>query len=184
MTPRSRLFPLRSGERRSIVSNCAECGQELGRGRRHRRFCSDKCRYRYRDRVRYAADPENEREKSRRYYRANRERVQTKNNPSCQVWWGWHVGSTICVRGPGLLQKQDMVIDPSLFTTPVSKATWKSVQGDLNATLTDSAASIFYLWGGVTDPTYVQTNQVLATYRLQLQNRSIQQGSPPYPQCP
>ncbi len=110
--------------------------------------------------------------------------VKTKNNPVCQVWWGWHVAPTICVRGPGLLQKREMVIDPSLFTTPVSKATWKSVQNDPNATLTDSSASIFYLWGSVTDPNYVQTNQVLAFYRLRLLNRSIQQGPPPYAHCP
>lgn len=110
--------------------------------------------------------------------------AQTRNNPSCEVWWGWHVAPTICVRGPGLLRKQEMVIDPSLFSTPVSKATWKSVQGDPNATLTDSAASIFYLWGSVTDPNYVQTNQVLALYRLRLQNRSIQHGPPPYAHCP
>ena len=110
--------------------------------------------------------------------------VATKNNPNCNVWWGWHVAPTLCVRGPGFCQTQDMVIDPSLFTTPVSKATWKGVQGDANATLTDSDASIFYLWNNSTDPTYVQTNQVLATYRLQLQNRAIQHGPPPYANCP
>jgi hypothetical protein len=110
--------------------------------------------------------------------------VSTKNNPNCGVWWGWHVAPTLCVRGPGIFQAQLMVIDPSLFSTPVSKATWKSVQGDPNATLTDSDASIFYLWGNVTDPTYVQTNQVLAVYRLQLQARAVQQGPPPYANCP
>ncbi len=110
--------------------------------------------------------------------------VSTKNNPSCGVWWGWHVAPTLCVRGPGLFQTQEMVIDPSLFATPVSRATWKGVQEDPNATLTDSDASIFYLWGSITDPTYAQTNQVLALYRLQLQNRAIQQGPPPYANCP
>lgn len=50
--------------------------------------------------------------------------------------------------------------------------------------LTPSDASIFYLWGNVTDPTYVETNQVLADYRLQLQNRAIQHGPPPYANCP
>jgi hypothetical protein len=110
--------------------------------------------------------------------------VNTKNNPNCHVWWGWHVAPTLCVRGPGFFQTQSMVIDPSLFTTPVSKATWKSVQGDPSATLTDSNASIFYLWGSLTDPTYAQTNQVLATYRLQLLNRAIQYGPPPYAVCP
>jgi hypothetical protein len=76
-----------------------------------------------------------------------------------------------------------MVIDPSLFTKPVTKTTWKSVQGDVNASLTDSEASIFYLWGSVTDPDYSQTNTVLATYRLQLQNRVNSYGPPPYA-CP
>jgi Glutaminase len=108
--------------------------------------------------------------------------VATRNNPSCQVWWGWHVAPTLCVRGPGFFQVRTMVIDPSLFTTPVSEATWKGVQGDPNATLTDSAASD-YLWG-MTDPNYVDTNQKLAFYRLQLQNRAIQQGPPPYAICP
>ncbi len=110
--------------------------------------------------------------------------VSTRNKPNCVVNWGWHVAPTLCVRGPGFFQNQDMVIDPSLFTTPVSKATWKGVQGDPSATLTDSAASIFYLWGNQTDPTYTQTNTVLANYRLQLLNRSIQHGPPPYANCP
>jgi hypothetical protein len=110
--------------------------------------------------------------------------VSTKNNPTCNVYWGWHVAPWLCVRGPSFPQTVAMVIDPSLFTTPVSKATWKGVQGDPNATLTDSDGSIFYLWGNITDPNYVQTNQVLATYRLQLQSRSLQQGPPPYANCP
>jgi len=110
--------------------------------------------------------------------------VPTKNNPNCHVGWSWHVAPTLCVRGPKFFQHQQMVIDPSLFTTPVSQAMWKSVQGDPGATLTPSSASIFYLWGNVTDPGYVQTNQVLATYRLQLQNRSLSVGPPPYANCP
>jgi hypothetical protein len=75
-----------------------------------------------------------------------------------------------------------MVIDPSLFTTPVSKATWKGVQGDPGATLTDTDASD-YLWGA-TDPNYTQTDYDLNTYRLQLQARALQQGPPPYANCP
>ena len=110
--------------------------------------------------------------------------VPTRNNPICHVGWGWHVAPTMCVRGPGWFSAQDMVIDPSLFTTPVSKATWKAAQGDPNASLTDTDGSIFWLWTSGTDPTYAQTNQVLATYRLQLQSRSIQQGPPPYANCP
>jgi Glutaminase len=110
--------------------------------------------------------------------------VNTRNNPACFVEWSWHVAPTLCVRGPSFFQTQSMVIDPSLFTTPVSKATWKGVQGDPNATLTDSDASIYYLWTAATDPTYVATNDRLAFYRLQLLNRAIQQGPPPYANCP
>lgn len=109
--------------------------------------------------------------------------VSTKNNPSCHVWWGWHVAPTLCVRGPRFFQTQRLVVDPSLFATPVSKATWKGVQGDPSATLTDSDASQYWPGGG-TDPTYSDTNIRLAYYRLQLQNRAIQHGSPPYANCP
>lgn len=110
--------------------------------------------------------------------------VSTKNNPNCGVWWGWHVAPTLCVRGRWLVNKRQMVIDPSLFSKPVTKAGWKSVQGDTNATLTDSEAAIYYLWGNVTDPAYNDTNQKLAFYRLQLQNRTVQHGPPPYANCP
>lgn len=113
----------------------------------------------------------------------------TKNNPNCFVNWGWHVAPTICVRRwwwwPFSFSTE-MVIDPSLFTTPVTKATWKSVQGDPNATLTDTAGWVFSRWNGYQpDPGYVQTNQVLANYRTQLQLRSLgPAGPPPYANCP
>jgi hypothetical protein len=113
--------------------------------------------------------------------------VSTRNSPSCGVWWGWHVAPTLCVRARGwfgFFQTETLVIDPALFTTPVPKATWKGVQGDPSATLTDSDASIFLLWGSVTDPTYTETNDVLFTYRLQLQSRAAQFGPPPYANCP
>lgn len=110
--------------------------------------------------------------------------VSTKNNPNCNVWWGWHVAPTLCVRCPTFPKTQELVIDPSLFTTPVTKPAWKAVQGDPNATLTDTSASIFLIFGNQTDPTYSKTNTVLATYRMHLQNRSIQHGPPPYANCP
>lgn len=112
--------------------------------------------------------------------------VATPNNPMCGVNWGWHVAPTLCVRGPKLFQRQIMVIDPSLMTTPVTKAQWKAVQGDPLANLIDTDASIFlYFWSPTgTDPNFVQTNAVLANYRLALQNRSINQGPPPYANCP
>jgi glutaminase-like protein len=109
--------------------------------------------------------------------------VNTKNHPQCYVEWGWHVAPTLCVRGKKLLQTQRMVIDPSLFTTPVSDATWKGVQGDPNATLTHTGPEQFG-HGGSTDPTYSASDSVLAQYRLVLQNRANQLGPPPYENCP
>lgn len=108
----------------------------------------------------------------------------TRNNPACFVGWGWHVAPTLCVR-KGWFRSSRMVIDPSLFTTPVSQATWKGIQGDPNATLTPTSADIFHYGAMLTDPTYAQSNQVLATYRLELYNRSIGPfGPPPYANCP
>lgn len=114
-------------------------------------------------------------------------KTPTKNNPNCQVWWGWHVAPTVCVRSGCLFGRTEMVIDPSLFTTPVTKPTWKSVQGDANASLQDSDWTIFWRSNGggstTTDPTFAQTEQVLSTYRMQLQARSLNVGPPPYAHC-
>jgi hypothetical protein len=111
--------------------------------------------------------------------------VQTANNPFCQVNWGWHVAPTLQidpVTGP-----ITYVIDPSLFPGPVPEATWKSVQGDPNATLVTTDAAVFYRsFGGSLqyDPTYSQTQSVLATYRNDLRLRSASSdGPPPYFAC-
>lgn len=109
--------------------------------------------------------------------------VNTKNNPQCFVEWGWHIAPTLCVRSSKLFQTRRMVIDPALFTTPVSEATWKGVQGDPNATLTHTGADQFWHGGG-TDLTYTASNAILAQYRLTLQNRANQVGPPPYANCP
>ena len=112
----------------------------------------------------------------------------TKNNPNCFVDWGWHVAPTLCVRicwwFPFWTQEQ--VIDPSLFKAPVSKAKWKSVQGDPNATFVSTSADIFSRFFGSeqTDPAYTQTNIVLAKYRLKLQARSLSLVGPPPYNCP
>ncbi|QGG94321.1 protein-glutamine glutaminase family protein [Actinomarinicola tropica] len=110
----------------------------------------------------------------------------TRNNPSCEVFWGWHVAPTLRVRRwLWIFMARTEVIDPALFGGPVAQSTWKSVQNDPNATLTPSSASIFYLWGSVTDPDNSQTEGVLATYRLHLRNRSLSpSGPPPYAHCP
>ena len=60
---------------------CEECGgriEHYGERRTTSRFCSLKCRYKKRDRARYAADPEGMRARARAYYWANREAVLEK----------------------------------------------------------------------------------------------------------
>lgn len=108
----------------------------------------------------------------------------TKNNPFCFVEWGWHVAPVVCVRRwfwwPFF--SRDMVIDPSLFTTPVTVAQWKSVQGNPPATLTFTSYTQFGHGGG-TDPTYALTEGVLADYRAALAERSATVGPPPYANC-
>ncbi len=108
----------------------------------------------------------------------------TKNNPACFVNWGWHVAPTLCVR-KWIIFSQERVIDPALFSGPVSKQTWKSVQGDPNAQLYSTHHNVYHRhyqpWHS--DPNYVLTNQHLADYRDALKLRSINQGPPPY-NCP
>jgi hypothetical protein len=111
----------------------------------------------------------------------------SQNNPGCSVGWGWHVAPTLRVStGGGGWDSQ--VIDPSLMTGPVTQAAWKAVQNDPAAALVPSSADIFYRnqSGSIsqTDPTYTQTNSVLATYRMQLRLRATgPSGPPPYPSC-
>jgi len=104
----------------------------------------------------------------------------TRNHPACHVLWGWHVAPTLQVKDNGAIETQ--VIDPSLFTGPVTEAAWFGAQGD------PTAADVFHRTaaGGTTlDPTYAQTNRVLAAYRRQLMLRSAgPDGPPPYTHCP
>jgi hypothetical protein len=114
-------------------------------------------------------------------------KANTRNHSQCYVEWFWHVAPTICVRRwcwwifPWTERN---VIDPALFTTPVTKATWKAAQNNPNATLTDTDWTQFGHGGG-TDPTFTATNQVLADHRAKLLARSLlPAGPPPYAQCP
>lgn len=111
-------------------------------------------------------------------------RVDTSHNPNCYVRWGWHVAPTLDVRSRSGTKRY--VIDPSLFDSPVTTATWKSVQGDPSATLVYTSASIFHRSRSgttTTDPGYSQTRSVLNTYRNRLKLRSANNGPPPYFNC-
>jgi hypothetical protein len=112
--------------------------------------------------------------------------ANTRNNPQCFVEWFWHVAPTLCVRRFHyfFFWTEDMVIDPALFTTPVSRATWKAAQNNPNAILTDTPWTYFRKWGE-TDPTFSKTNTVLADHRAKLLQRSLlPAGPPPYAHCP
>ncbi|WP_171181386.1 protein-glutamine glutaminase family protein [Ruegeria sp. HKCCD8929] len=109
-------------------------------------------------------------------------RAASKNNPNCEVLWGWHVAPTLCVRDL-YCRKITYVIDPSLFTGPVTKAVWASVQGDPSPSLRDSPWTEYSSWQA-TDSTFVHTNNDLDTYRRALRLRSGGgHGPPPYAHC-
>jgi hypothetical protein len=111
--------------------------------------------------------------------------VRTRNNPRCQVRWGWHVAPTLEVNVGGKTERH--VIDPSLFDAPVSENAWKEVQGDPHASLVQTDASIFLRSSGgetETDSDYKKTEEVLRYYRLKLKERSASDyGPPPYAHC-
>jgi hypothetical protein len=109
--------------------------------------------------------------------------VDTPNHPDCFVeWTKYHVAPILCVRGPKLFESQMMVIDPSLFKTPMTQAAWILEQNNPNATLTETDASQFFRNGG-TDPNYTETAKYLHDYHVLLFNRANELGPPPY-QCP
>ena len=113
--------------------------------------------------------------------------VSTKNHPSCQVSWRYHVAPTLRIR-LGFPSTQEQVVDPALFGTPVPTPTWQAKQTDPNATLVGTDATIYYRSkDGATvmyDPNYADTNTTLADFRLALQLRAAQDGPPPYANCP
>ena len=62
-----------------VNGRCAECGTDLDwRLRPRSPFCSEKHRYAFRDRRKYAQNPEAARARARAYYAANREQVLEK----------------------------------------------------------------------------------------------------------
>jgi hypothetical protein len=113
--------------------------------------------------------------------------VQTKNHPSCSVSWWYHVAPTLRVR-KSFPKVEEQVIDPALFTGPVTTAVWQTKQIDPNATLVGTDASVYFRnKSGSTvtyDNSYTDTNATLADFRDALKARSLQQGPPPYANCP
>jgi hypothetical protein len=109
--------------------------------------------------------------------------VDTPNDPDCVVLFFYHVAPTLLVdSGAG---SEIRVIDPALFTAPVSKATWKAKQQDPGASLFDLDASVYYRHsdGSLSyDPDYSRTRSDLAYFRRALMNQTAFAGGPP-PYC-
>lgn len=112
--------------------------------------------------------------------------AKTRNHPSCQVEWKYHVAPTVSVKSGSTATSY--VLDPSLFTKPVTIATWKGVQGDSSAQTKETDSEPYYRAPDgdvVKDSDYSATNKALATFRLKLKNRSASaDGAPPYAKCP
>ena len=114
--------------------------------------------------------------------------VSTKNHPSCQVSWRYHVAPTLRVR-QSFPTVQEQVIDPALFGAPVPTSTWQAKQTDPAALLVGTDASVYFRskdGGSVNyDPNYTDTNATLADRRIDLQVRATgPYGPPPYANCP
>lgn len=110
--------------------------------------------------------------------------ANTRNNPNCYVNWGWHVAPILAVTG----WREFAVIDPSMFSSPVTVSQWKAAQGDPASQIVYTAWQVFYRSRDgktiIYDPNFSQTAQVLATYRARLKTRSLSpSGPPPYVRC-
>ena len=102
------------------------------------------------------------------------------NDPDCQVSWWYHVAPTLLVSTASGLN--DLVIDPSLCTGPVTQDAWKALQKDPGATLTPTDARPFWP-NGTPDDTYSLTIQYLQARRDDLEDQCLFYGPPPY-SCP
>jgi len=111
--------------------------------------------------------------------------VDTVNHPHCRVLWSWHVAPTLRVKVGS--STHTLVLDPSIFSEPVSKSKWKAAQKDANAVLASTDSSIFLrsrTGSTKTDMDYAKNLKELKTYRLRLKLRAVSvAGPPPYAKC-
>lgn len=108
----------------------------------------------------------------------------TSNSPVCSVTWSWHVAP--CVDVQDGVNVVPHVIDPSLFTSVVTRTAWVNALAP-TATLQMSSPSIYYriLDASYTelDDDYSKTQLALDALRLDLEIRISCEGPPPY-SCP
>lgn len=86
----------------------------------------------------------------------------------CCVFWWYHVAPLVTIKtATGTAQ---YVIDPSMFSEPVSIATWTAAQENLSCSpfadfgYTEITAGKIYAPGGATDNSYISTNWTLQAY--------------------
>ena len=93
--------------------------------------------------------------------------------PVGPVEWGYHVAPTVWVAGAGGTP-QRMVIDPSMFTKPVTDTAWAAAMHDSKARLEHSPSDIYYRpegsapGVGARDDKYDSTRDTLDRYTKEL----------------
>jgi hypothetical protein len=111
---------------------------------------------------------------------------RTRNHPECSVLWVFHTAPTLCVRR-WFFFRQEQVLDPALFATPVTRFAWKSRMEDPTVRFSSAPWEVFEHLDGLADEYdlgFSKTRESLRGTRAQLQMRSLENGPPPYANCP
>jgi hypothetical protein len=112
--------------------------------------------------------------------------VQTKNHPSCQVSWGYHVAPTLRVR-KSFPTVEEQVIDPALREPREDRrleAAANRPQLDTGRNRRLRLLPPARTAAQLRRRELLDTIQTLIDFRLSLKARSLQQGPPPYANCP
>ncbi|WP_437912944.1 protein-glutamine glutaminase family protein [Sorangium sp. So ce302] len=145
-------------------------------------FVDDGCFARAHEMARLIRAEGIEPEKIWMYYTQPINDIPHPNHPYCKVGYAWHVAPVLTVQTS---QGQDeWVIDPSLFSRPVSVAEWTRRQANRGTVYHSDADKYIYLPAervDMTDSTYTQTNEKLAHWAKALSEQVKCAGPPPYP---
>ena len=108
-------------------------------------------------------------------------KVETDRYPSCAVEWDYHVANAVFT-GNGYL-----VLDPSLFSRPVSLSTWRQKLDSGHTLLYKTSWQVFDIRASHcrldSDPQLVRTNRNLDMYTINLILQWYYFGFPPYSCC-
>lgn len=113
-------------------------------------------------------------------------RAATRNDPDCQVRWGWHVAPLLMARKGEEGDEFPVVFDPSMFDEPVTRDEWVSAQNDANARLISTSWEVYnYTRGGsvIRDANFARVEADLKRARRHLMAQIASDGPPPYAHC-